>query len=310
VSGEPDDEMAARRAPAEGSVAAVVVNKDGGAGLLACVASLRAAGIAEVVVVDNASSDGSLAALAAADRRARLLPTGRNLGYGRAVNRGAALTCARHLLVCNADILLEPGALEALRSALDARDDLAIAGPRLVSPDGVPYPSARVFPSYATAVGHAVVGLFHPDNRWTRRYRLAEDSTLDEGLREEGDVDWVSGACFLARSDAFSSVGGFDERYFMYVEDLDLCWRLRRAGWAVRFVPAARVIHDQGSSTRRRPLRMLVAHHVSTWQYAAARTRGPARLLLAPLALGLAARLAVALARKLASGAHRAPLPS
>ncbi len=285
-------------APAPPTVAAVVVNYDGGAGLLDCVASLRGAGVGEVVVVDNVSSDGSLAALAAADRTARLLPTGRNLGYGRAVNRGAALVTAEYLLVCNADVVLDPGSLETLRVALERRDDLAVVGPRLVSPDGVPYPSARVFPSFATAAGHALVGLVHPDNRWTRRYRLAEHSTLDEGLREEGDVDWVSGACFLARRDAFVSVGGFDERYFMYVEDLDLCWRLHRAGWSVRFVPTARVVHAQGSSTRRRPVRMLVAHHVSTLQFAEATMRGPSRLLLPLVAAGLAARLAVALARR------------
>jgi N-acetylglucosaminyl-diphospho-decaprenol L-rhamnosyltransferase len=284
-------------------VAAVVVNHNGGAGLLECVASLRGAGVSEVVVVDNASTDGSLAALAAADALVRLLPTGRNLGYGRAANDGVAVTSARYLLICNADVVVQSETLPLLRAVIDSRDDLGVVGPRLVSPDGVPYPSARAFPSFTTAAGHAVVGLFHPDNPWTRRYRMAEGSNLFEGLRVEEDVDWVSGACFLARREAFESVGGFDERYFMYVEDLDLCWRLHRAGWAVRFVPSARVVHDQGSSTRRRPLRMLAAHHRSTWQFAESSLRGAERLMLPVIAAGLAARLAVAVAR------HRAAPP-
>jgi N-acetylglucosaminyl-diphospho-decaprenol L-rhamnosyltransferase len=286
-------------------VAAVVVNHDGGPGLCEAVASLRAAGLSEVVVVDTASTDGSLAALAAADTSVRLLPTGRNLGYGRAANDGVRLTNARYVLICNADIVLEAEALSLLRNVIDSRDDLAVVGPRLVSPDGVPYPSARAFPSFTTAAGHAVVGLFHPDNPWTRRYRMAEGSNLFEGLRAEEDVDWVSGACFLARREAFDSVGGFDERYFMYVEDLDLCWRLHRAGWAVRFVPSARVVHDQGSSTRRRPLRMLAAHHRSTWQFAQVSLSGPERLMLPVIAAGLAARLGVAAVRMLAKAPAR-----
>ncbi|HTX00944.1 MAG TPA: glycosyltransferase family 2 protein [Acidimicrobiales bacterium] len=279
-------------------MAAVVVNHNGGAALLSCVESLRSARIEEIVVVDNASTDGSLAALAAHDATARLLPTGRNLGYGRAANDGAGLTSAALLLICNADVRVEPDTVRALRAVLVPRPDLAIVGPRLVSPDGVPYPSARAFPSFTTAAGHAVVGLFHPDNPWTRRYRMAEGSNLFEGLRAEEDVDWVSGACFLARREAFDSVGGFDERYFMYVEDLDLCWRLRRAGWAVRFVPGARVVHDQGSSTRRHPWRMLAAHHRSTWQFAETSLTGAERMMLPAIAAGLAARYALAVARE------------
>jgi N-acetylglucosaminyl-diphospho-decaprenol L-rhamnosyltransferase len=298
------EERGALAVAGAGAVAAVVVNHDGGAGLLACVESLRGAGLGEIVVVDNASGDGSLHALAAADRAATLVPTGRNLGYGRAANLGVARTSSPFVLVCNADVVLAPESVAVLAAALADRDDLAVVGPRLWSPDGVPYPSARVFPSFTTAIGHAAVSLFRPDNRWTRRYRLAEDSTLEEGLREERDVDWVSGACFLARRDAFDSVDGFDERYFMYVEDLDLCWRLHRAGWAVRFVPSARVVHDQGSSTRRRPGRMLVAHHVSTFRFALVSLRGPSRLLLPVIGAGLAARLAIALARR-----PSAPLP-
>jgi N-acetylglucosaminyl-diphospho-decaprenol L-rhamnosyltransferase len=99
---------------------------------------------------------------------------------------------------------------------------------------------------------------------------------------------------------AYRSVGGFDEAYFMYVEDLDLCWRLSRAGWSVRIEPSAVVTHAQGLSAKRHPYKMLVAHHVSTWRFAVRSLSGTRRLLLPLIAAGLLLRLAVAVAREAA----------
>ncbi len=281
---------------------AIVVNRDAGDALTACVASLRAGGIRDVVVVDNASSDGSLARLAAHDARALLEPTGTNLGYGTAANRGARRLSTEYLLVCNPDLRCDPGAPAALVAALDAEPTVALVGPRIVTPSGEPYPSARAFPSMGVAAGHALVGLLWPGNRWSRRYRREEaGSAPGLGARRAGELeraDWVSGACMAVRASAFDSVGGFDEGYFMYVEDLDLCWRLHRAGWEVGFLPAARVVHEQGRSTRRRPYRMLLAHHRSAWRFARKRASGAGRLALPVVALGLLARLVVALGRQ------------
>ena len=275
------------------SVAAVVVNHDAGELLLRCVASLRAAGLDEIVVVDNASSDGSLARLAAADRRARLIPTGANRGYGAAANRGVAACRASFVLICNADLVVAPDVPGGLVAALLDDPTLGVCGPELRDPTGERYPSARRFPSYPLAALHATLGLFAPDNRFSRRYRREDEP-------DEVAPDWVSGACMAVRRVAFESIGGFDEGYFMYVEDLDLCWRLRRAGWSVGYLPGALVTHVQGASTRRRPLRMLLVHHYSTWRFAQKSARGPERALLPAVALFLAARLAVSLARELA----------
>ncbi|MCU1491531.1 MAG: glycosyltransferase [Acidimicrobiaceae bacterium] len=288
--------------PALVTVAAVVVNYEAGEALLECVASLRAAGVSEIVVVDNGSRDGSLAELAAADPIVRLIPNGRNLGYGQAVNRGAAPLEAPYLLVCNPDLRLDPAAPARLAAVLEANSDVAIAAPLVLRPDGERYPSARAFPNYGTALAHALLAQFWPGNRWSRHYRR------DAAGVDEQDVDWVSGACFLVRRCAFESVGGFDPRYFMYVEDLDLCWRLHRAAWRVRYVPSARVVHEQGRSTSRRPYRMLVAHHVSTWRFARRRAVGSERLLLVVIGPGIVARLVVALVREVISG-RRSPSP-
>jgi N-acetylglucosaminyl-diphospho-decaprenol L-rhamnosyltransferase len=279
-------------------LAAVVVNHDAGELLIDCVVSLRAAGITEIVVVDNASTDGSLERLAAADREVTLVPTGRNLGYGSAANRGVARCSAPYVLICNPDLVVEKDAPELLAAALDARDDLAACGPRLLNPDGSRYPSTRQFPSYGLAALHALVSLFAPSNRWSRRYRLEELDEIPE------TVDWISGSCMAVRRLAYESVGGFDEAYFMYVEDLDLCWRLARAGWVVGYVDGARVTHIQGVSAARRPVRMLIAHHRSTWRFAQRSTTGSERVFLPVVAVGLAVRLVITVTRALLSDAR------
>jgi N-acetylglucosaminyl-diphospho-decaprenol L-rhamnosyltransferase len=242
------------------------------------------------VVVDNASVDGS--ELVAQAAGARWLPMGANLGYGRAANRGAATPearGARYLLVCNPDLELATGAVEALEAALRSDLCLGAVGPRLWNVDGSLYPSARTFPDLLGAAGHGLLGMIAPGNRFTRRYQL-----LDWDHDQPARVDWVSGACFLVRRDAWDSVGGFDPGYFMYMEDVDLCWRLGKAGWTVGYVPTADVRHDQGLSTNRHPYRMLAAHHRSMWRFACRTTEGPGRAALPVVALGLAARLFVA----------------
>ena len=200
----------------------MVVNHEAGDVLLGCVASLRAEGVTEVTVVDNASSDRSAEALVAVDATVRLVQTGTNLGYGTAANRGLAVSACEFVLVSNPDVVVHPGALAALVAAFDADPTLAIAGPTVLEPDGSRYPSARRFPSLVDAAGHALLGDLVPQNPFTRRYRMGY---LDAEAMT--DVDWVSGACFLARRRALEELGGFDESYFMYAEDTDLCWRAR-----------------------------------------------------------------------------------
>jgi N-acetylglucosaminyl-diphospho-decaprenol L-rhamnosyltransferase len=107
-------------------------------------------------------------------------------------------------------------------------------------------------------------------------------------------VDWVSGAAIWLRRDALDEVRGWDEGYFMYVEDVDLCWRLRGAGWRVAYEPSAEVVHIQGASTDRRPYRMIVEHHRSLLRFAAKRWTGIRRIALVPAALFLAVRATLA----------------
>jgi len=284
-----------------GRTGAVVVNYNSGAALAACVASLWSAGVPEIVVVDNGSVDGSLAALAEIGAEGvRIERAGRNLGYGKAVNRGVPALAAEFVLVANPDVVVEPGAIDTLATRLAAEPDVAVIGPSIREPGGATYPSARSFPSVGVGAGHALVGLFWPNNRWTKRYREGRSSGLGAG-RETREADWVSGACCLVRREAFESVGGFDEGYFMYVEDLDLCWRLRRAGWRVLYEPSAVAVHQQGLSTAAHPYRMLAAHHRSALRFARKTLVGARSVLLVPVAAGLAVRLGLASGRQLLS---------
>jgi len=236
-------------------------------------------------VVDNGSVDGSADALEAAGLPARVVRAPGNVGYAAAANLGTASTTAPVVAVMNPDTVVRPGTAAAVLAAFGHAPDVAAVGPRIRNTDGTVYPSARMFPSTLDAVGHGLLFLVWRRNPFTRRYRQ-----LDADFDAAREVDWVSGAAVWLRREAVDAIGGWDEGYFMYVEDVDLCWRLRRAGWKVWFEPAGEVEHVQGTATGRTPYRMLARHHRSLLRFAAKRWRGPRRVLLAPAAGFLAVR--------------------
>jgi len=279
-----DRGSASRDAPA-GNIA-VVVNWNAGGLLLACARTLVESEAAEIVGVDNDSSDASVARLEAASLpRVRVVRAGANLGYGAGINRGVAVAGSGHVLVCNPDLLLDPGCVAALAARLEAEPDLGIVAPRLRNPDGSTYVSGRPFPSVRDALGHAFVGLVWRGNPWSGRYlRTSWDRA------EAADVDWASGALLLVRRATFEELGGFDERFFMFMEDVDLCWRARQSGWRVAVEPAAGAVHVVGASRAARPYRMVLAHHRSLWRYSSLRWGGWHRLGLPAVAVALAVR--------------------
>ena len=241
-----------------------------------------------VVLADNGSTDGVPQAEAAAGR-ARLLPTGGNLGYGSAANRGVAAGSARWVVVANPDIAWLPGSLDALLAAGRRHPGGGAFGPLVEDPDGRLYPSARALPSLGRGIGHALLGWAWAGNPWTRAYRQEAEAVAERG------TGWLSGACLLLRREAFEAVGGFDEGYFMFFEDLDLGERLAAAGWTSVYVPDARVVHVGGHTWRADPTPMLRAHHESARRYVGRRWSGPAWLpLRIAVRVGLAARFRLA----------------
>ena len=279
----------------EAEWAAVVINYEAGPALRDCVRSLladtSAGGPPHVVVVDNGSSDGSAAEVAGSLPAVTILHPGANLGYARAANLGIAATDAAVVAVCNPDLEVTEGAAAALVRRLVSESDLGAVGPMIRNTDGTIYPSARSVPQVRDAIGHGLLGLVWRTNPFTRRYRQ-----LDADPRRPRDVDWVSGAAVWLRREALATVGGWDERYFMYVEDVDLCWRLRQRGWRVAYEPDAVITHVQGATTAKHPYRMIAEHHRSLYRFASKRWRGARRLALPPAGAFLALRAALAMA--------------
>ena len=287
-----------------GLVRVVVVTYSPGASLPAFLTSLAAATTRpyEVVLADNGSTDGVPEACAAG--AVRLLPTGGNLGYGRAANAGAAGYAGPWLVVANPDIVWEPGSLDVLLSAAERHPRAGCLGPAIRTPDGQLYPSARAFPSLGRGAGHAAFGWWWPGNPWTRSYRA------EQGRPVEGATGWLSGSCMLLRAPAFAEIGGFDPSYFMYCEDMDLCRRLAAHGWSNVYVPSAVVTHAGGHATSRTPRAMLAEHHRSLYRYLSRQYAGPQWApVRAVLAVGLFLRYLLA-ARLPAMGAGAAPTRS
>jgi N-acetylglucosaminyl-diphospho-decaprenol L-rhamnosyltransferase len=266
------------------------------------VRSLLDDGAAPVVVVENGapgSAGTALEGLLAARPGApvHVVQPGRNLGFGAGVNRGLAALAGEPeppewVLVSNPDLVVHPGALPALRAAVESRPAWAVVGPRILTDAGDVYPSVRNFPSFADAAGHALLAQLNPDNPFTRRYNPGTPE--GDAVTEAG---WVSGSCFLARRRALEELGGFDEAYFMYAEDMDLCWRAHQAGWGVGFAGTAEVTHVQGVSTARHPYRMMAAHHRSALRFTFRTTKGWRRLALPLAVVVLGARMAIATLR-------------
>ncbi len=239
----------------------------------------------ELVVVDN-GSDHTVARAVTRDVGAELVVPGANLGYGTAANRGAAGARTPWLVVANSDIEWTPGSLDRLVAAGDEQPSAGALGPMLLNADGTMYPSARALPSLRQGAGHALFARVWPGNPWTRGYHARQESTGGY-LRDAG---WLSGACLLLRREAFEQVGGFDETYFMFFEDVDLGERLGRAGWENIYVPDVQVTHVGGTSWRDRPAPMIRAHHDSARRYLERRYR---HWYQAPLRLALRVGLGV-----------------
>jgi N-acetylglucosaminyl-diphospho-decaprenol L-rhamnosyltransferase len=220
-----------------------------------------------VIMADNGSTDGSPEEAVERYPNARLLRTGANLGYGTAVNRAVAEIGpeSEFFVVANPDVQWGPRAIDLLLEAAARWPRAGALGPLIRDPDGSVYPSARHQPRLIRGGMHAVIGPMWKSNPWTAAYR-------QEKLEpSERPVGWLSGSCLLLRRVAFDEVAGFDERYFMYMEDVDLGDRLGKAGWQNVYVPSAEVLHNKGHATGRDPARNLAAHHKSTYTFLADR---------------------------------------
>ena len=242
----------------------------------------------EVIVVDNASHlDDSVATVRRDFPQVRLIESPRNVGFSAGNNRGLGAARGRYVLFLNPDTVVHDGALDTLIAWMDAHPEAGACGPKLLNSDGSLQPSCRAFPSFGAGLfRNTLLGRLFPDNPWSRGY-LMQDFQHDRAQ----PVDWLSGSALLVRRAALEASGGWDESYFMYCEDVDLCYRLQIAGWPRFYVPQATITHHIGKSSDWAQGAMIRRHHASMLRFYFKHYARGWGLLLAPLAvLGVALR--------------------
>jgi GT2 family glycosyltransferase len=237
----------------------------------------------DVIVVDNASTDGSVEAVRGRHPEVRLIVNAANLGFSRANNLGLRTARGPYVLVVNSDCEVRPGAVGTLCAILEARPDVAIVGPRTVGTDGAPQvsfgPSLTLLAEWR-------------QSRLVRGVKAGEATALSRAsalAQREQEPDWVSASCFLARREALEAVGGFDESFFLYEEDVDLCLRVLRAGWRIVYTPTAEVVHHLGRSMDRAPALARLEYHRSHLRFYAKHNSAAERLALRAWMVGRAA---------------------
>ena len=298
-------------------VSIVIVNYNALAYTRACLATLAegAAGRRwEAIVVDNASPERGATALAEEFAGVRVIRRGQNGGFAVGANTGIAQARAEYVLLLNPDTEVRPGAITTLVRYLSAHPEAGIVGPRLENPDGTLQLSCRRFPTLWTGLfnRYSLLTRLLPGNRHAAGYLMTDwrhDATRS--------VDWLSGAAMLLSKRALRRTGLFDEGYFFAIEDVDLCRRMRDAGFAVVYLPEAVVMHHIGASSRTLAWKALVGRHRGMWRYYCAHLRpkgqsNSARLkaLDGAVAAGIVARCALQLAATTASRSARPRPPA
>ena len=247
----------AEKPPTPSRVDVVVVSYNQRERLMDCLESVRAVGPrANLIVVDNASSDGSAEAVEERFPDAVLLALAKNAGFATAVNLGAKIGSAPYILLLNNDARLRPEALDQLEAALQ-EEDVAAAGPRLLGENGqVELSVDRTLAPWNEARFRLLEAFYRDGRGLARRW-------VERSYDRSRHVRSLSGACILLKREAFKDVRGFDERFFLYAEDVDMCCRLRDAGWRLLYVPSAAVEHHRGASSATQPMAVALAYRRS-----------------------------------------------
>ena len=260
----------------------------------------------EIIVVDNDSQiDDSVAVVKRDYPGVTLIESGGNIGFSAGNNVGWRAARGRLVLFLNPDTVVENGALDFLCDWMDAHPAVGACGPRMIYPDGELQASARGFPSFGAGLfRNSFLGRLWPGNPWSRGYL----QTGTDPTRERA-VDWLSGSAIFARREALQQIdlgrGPWDEDYFMYCEDIDLCYRLMQSGWSRFYVPGATIQHHIGKSSDWAQGQSIRRHHVAMWLfYRKHYMKGRGRLLAPVAALGIGARATLA-TLKLARGYAR-----
>lgn len=203
----------------------------------------------EIIVVDNGSTDGSIGFLKDNYPDIKLILNNKNIGFAAANNLAIKSSDSSYILLLNSDCKVYKDSIDKLLDFMEKNKTAGIIGPKIINSDGSVQHSCRKFPSIINAAFHTILTDIFPDNPFSRKYKLA-DIQRDKPVK----VDWVSGSCIMIRRGALKDTGLLDERYFMYVEDLDLCYRMWQKNWGVFYFPCAKILHYIGGSSSNKRL--------------------------------------------------------
>jgi hypothetical protein len=238
----------------------IIVNYNTEEELFQCILSITQSRINveyEVIVVDNASKKGSLSRVKNTFN-IRTIQNTKNVGFARAVNQGIHHSKGKYILLLNPDTVVEQNTIQTLLDWIKEKKDLGCVAPAITYPDGKLQPSVRSFPTFIKVFfgRRSLLTRLFPNNPITRSYLL-----LDMDYTKPQEVDWVTGACLMTRKDILNEVGLLDERFFLFVEDADFCYRLKEHGYKVYYIPNVKVIHKFGAATDKFWQRSLLSHN-------------------------------------------------
>jgi len=243
----------------------------------------------DVIVVDNNSNDGSVRMVRNNYPDVKLITNSENIGYTAAANKAIKATNSDFIMLLNTDTEVFRGSIDKIIEYLENNPDVGVVGPKTIDSLGNVHLSCRRFPSFKEAAMHVLIGIFWSKNPYTRKYKM-----IDFDHDKEVKIDWVSGACMALRRKALKEVGLFDERYYMYVEDLDICKRMWQAGWEVRYFPKAIVLHHIGGSTKGAGIELFYQQQKSVFRYFLKNYGNTWRIIFSPLlAIALGFRILI-----------------
>ena len=245
----------------------IIVNYNSGKYLKRCIASLKEFPShypREIIVIDNASKNGDLSDFQEAHPEVHLIKNAKNEGFARANNQAISKSRGKYVLLLNPDTRILKNGMDGLVRFMENHPGAGAAGPALLYPDGTRQPSCRRFPTPLNFFfgRNSLLTRWFPRNSLTLSYL---NLNLDD--QKITEVDWITGACMILRREAFQKVGGFDEAFFLFVEDADLCYRLRQEDWKIFFVPTAQAIHQFGVSTRYRSRLSMKDHNRGMYRF-------------------------------------------
>ncbi|MDI6839294.1 MAG: glycosyltransferase family 2 protein [bacterium] len=218
----------------------------------------------ETIVVDNASTDGSVNLLREEFPYVRLIKNVSNVGFARASNQAISRSRGEYILFLNPDAVPESGALERIVKFMEQKPHAGCVGGKLLNPDGSLQLSCRSFPTYISIFfGRlSLIRRIFPGNPFSKGFLLTD---LD--YNKEQKVDWIIGACMLTKREILETFGYFDEDFFIFVEDLDFCYRLKKGGLDIYYFPGAVFYHQLGASTSKYWLNSIVHHNFGMYKF-------------------------------------------